>query len=540
VVDAQSGTPIPSGWVMASRRGGGPETFGARIQPDGTYKIHRLEPGTYFLRMTATGYAMAPYRPNSDGQASAAMGGMGGAPVTVTAGNGTTGIDFKASRHGTILGRVMDERGQPMPQVQVRAGSRMEINGNVQMVPRMMGMTDERGEYRLSNLEPGEYEVSVEAGVAMRSGNVIDRTDPVRDIPLPTYVPTYYPGVTDRAQATPVRVASGEEKFGIDFQLSPSGGFSLSGVILTTDGKPCLQCMLMITRRSNEDSSFMMPMMYTGVNQKDGTFVRTGVSDGSYLITGGSSAPNGDGFLYEEIVVSGADIKDLRFRLRPGLTVSGSLRLEGKPANPEADGPPQSYVFLQPKNNESLVSFRGMGVSRRSQSHATPDAKGQFRFEEVPPLSFHIRARLVAGYYLSQVLHGAQDISTIGLDLTQASGEVTLRLIAKADAGTVQGKVVGEDGNALAGAQVRLLPVGTHEEREDFNRMAVADQSGAFTLQTVAPGDYVLFALVSTGTPLDARSPEMQQLKQRAQRLTVKPNSTQQVDAKVVKLEAPR
>jgi hypothetical protein len=333
-------------------------------------------------------------------------------------------------------------------------------------------------------------------------------------------------------------VASGEEKFGIDFQLSPTGGYTLSGVILTSDGKPCSQCMLMISRKSSEDAAFLTPMMFTKVNPQNGAFVRTGISDGSYRIIGGSSAPNGSGFLLEEIVVSGADIADLRFQLRPGVAISGSLHFQGEPNRPDSNHPAQTMVFLQPKNNESLISFQGMGVSRRSREFTSPDEKMQFRFEEMPPLVLHIRAQFQGGYYLSQVLLGGEDVSASGLDLTQASGEVNVRLIAKADAGKVQGKVVSEDGSALPGAQVRLLPLGPHEEREDFNRMAVSDQSGTFSLDMVAPGDYVFFALASSGIPLDNRSREMQQLKQRAPRLTVKPNSTQQQNAKLLKREA--
>lgn len=540
VVDGESGTPLTSGWVIANRAGGGSQTFGARIQPDGTYKIHRLEPGTYFLRLTSPGYAPAQYHPRADGSPPPNPAAMGSAPVTVSAGSATSGIDFQAYRHAVILGRVLDENGQPMSQAQVRAHSRMEIDGNVQMVPRGYAMTDDRGEYRLGNLPPGEYEIVVEARIAMHMGNVVDRTDPVKDQPLPSYATTYYPGVTDRAQALPVRVAAGEEKFGIDFLVRPGGGYTISGAALLADGKPCVGCMLVITRKSDDTMSFLMPTTMTSVNSRDGAFVRTGLGDGSYQVMGGSRIPNERGFLVGEFAVAGADVKDLRFTLRPGVTIAGSLRMDGTPKTAPEESPRSTYVLLQPKDNPLLMSFGGGGVSSGAQRDAVVDDQEQFRFEESPPMRYRIRARLKSGYYLSQVIHGAEDVSASGLDLTDAAGEVTLRLIAKADGGLVYGKATGEDGSAKPGAQVRMVPLGANEAREDFSRVAVADQSGAFRLDTIPPGDYVLFALASSGTPIGSRSAEMEQLKQRGQRITVKPDSTQQVEAKLVKLETPR
>lgn len=539
VVDGESGAPLTTGWVMASRPSLTREVFGARIQPDGTYKIHRLEPGSYALRFTSPGYTPAQYQPGSDGSPPQSLAGTMATPVTVSAGSATDRIDFRAYRQGVILGRVLDENGQPMPQAQVRASSPMEINGSVQMVPRGHAMTDDRGEYRMGNLAPGDYEIAVEARMVMRMGNMIDRTDPLKDQPLPSYESTYYPGVTDRAHATPVRVASGEEKFGIDFLLRPSGGYAVSGTVFLTDGRPCTQCLLAIMKKSDDNVSFLMPTV-TSTNPRDGSFVRTGLSDGIYQITGGSRSPNEGGYLAGEIAVAGVDVKELRFTLRPGVTITGSLRMDGTPKTAPAESPRQTYVFLQPKDSQRLMSFGGGRVASSPRRDGVVDDEGQFRFEETQPMRYHVRATLQSGYYLSQVIHGAEDVSASGLDLTDASGEVRLRLIAKADGGLVHGKVIGDDGDPKPGAQVRMIPLGAHQEREDYSRSVVSDQSGAFRLDTVVPGDYVLFALASQGTPIVSRSAEMEQLKQRGQRITVKPDSTQQVEVRVVKLETPR
>jgi hypothetical protein len=533
VVDAKTGTAVTEGWVIATKLRAGSEGFGARIQPDGSYRIHRLEPGAYVLRVQAEGYAFAIYRPNASGNVPSF--GAQAAPVTVTAANDTSGIDFPLAKAGVLSGRVTDERGKPIAGAQILVFSEIGTQDQTRMVQTAGGQTDRQGEYRIDGMQVGEYLVAASDTTAGRFGNVIDRSDPLKDTPFPTYDRTFYPGVTEQSQATRINLEAGEERYGIDVVLHRTGGFKVSGRILNVDGLPSFDCTLLFRRKSEE--SLMGPtVVFTSVNMRDGTFVRSGLSSGVYRVTGGTRNAEPPGFLNDEVVIQDRDIEGLVLQLRPGSKVKGSLRLDGKPTNQIEDSPRQSRIFLTPADNSQIVSFQGMSVASRSQGDAIVNDKGEFSLDVLPPLIYKVRAMLADGYYLSQALIGGRDV-TGGLDLTQSAGEISLQLIAKSDAGSVSGNTANTDGVSEAGIEVRLYPTGSNESREDFFRTAVSDQSGQFSITTVPPGDYVAIAFPSSGYTPSMLSRHFDKLKQRGTRLTVRPNSQQRLQLKSIRLE---
>jgi len=116
---------------------------------------------------------------------------------------------------GVIAGRVTDEFGDPVIEARVW----VESAGVAAPRPRpsTLTTTDDRGEYRVAGLVPGDYIVAVE-----RIGGYIiyDVSGPVsfssgRSAPETIY----YPGASAPADAQPVKVVAGEERARIDFLL---------------------------------------------------------------------------------------------------------------------------------------------------------------------------------------------------------------------------------------------------------------------------------------------------------------------------------
>lgn len=542
VTDAQSGSPITSGWVVANPRGGGPEGFGARIQPDGSYRIYRLEPGTYFVRLIADGYPMVLYRPQESSEQTSIIGP--GAPVSVLPKAETPGIDFKVPKLGAITGKVVDETGRPLPFSQLRALVAIPGEGSngPRMMPRGIGRSDERGEYRISSLEPGEYLLVVEQAPAVRIANFIDHTDPFRDIPLPTYETTYYPGVEDQAAATSIRIGPGEEKHGIDFRLKPSGGYSISGTFLLPDGSPAAESVVIFSKSAESEGGTIQPIVQTYMSRPSGRFVRNGVADGRYKLLGATSGTATVAFLNADIVVAGADLKDLVFQMQPGANIKGTLRLDGAVQANSGTSLSRSRIFVQPVDAKETSSFYAMGGVRRSPTEVSPDASGAFSLNDLPPLRYKLRAILPEGHYIARVSQGAQDVSISGVDLTQSSGDAEVQLVARADGGTITGITVGQSGAVQGGVVVRIFPAGANVERDDFQRRAVSDQNGRFSLESVPPGDYVLIAFPA-GTHSDASqnaSPALAALRKEGVAVTLRSGAQLQLEAKVQTLASSR
>jgi hypothetical protein len=112
-----------------------------------------------------------------------------------------------------ISGRVLNLRGQPAPGLTVNAMAIQYDDGRPQLVQAMRGTTeirattDDRGEYRLFGLSPGDYYLVVPAQALgaftlSTTGTDTNRTGP--DSALPTMV-NYYPGTLNVNQSLAVR-----------------------------------------------------------------------------------------------------------------------------------------------------------------------------------------------------------------------------------------------------------------------------------------------------------------------------------------------
>lgn len=120
------------------------------------------------------------------------------APVSVTVGQATTGVDIVTSaRSGQIGGVVCDQDGAALPGVTVRA-----FDAATGSLVAASAVSDATGSYVLAGLPVGSYLVRA----AAEEINCIDQ---------------YYNRADGRAKATPVAVTAGQTAPGIDFRLVP-------------------------------------------------------------------------------------------------------------------------------------------------------------------------------------------------------------------------------------------------------------------------------------------------------------------------------
>lgn len=167
-------------------------------------------------------------------------------------------------RPGAISGRVIDEKGEPLVDVPVRALTRVPLAGVTHWAAGVASRTDDRGFYRIPALARGEYIVSVPSvlssvpvdttpnTVAGRAdsqswafmpsprvtGSAIDGAflvhGPYAVAPSATglaYPVAFYPGTASITDAAPVRLGDSEERGGIDFALRPVPAVQVSGRI---------------------------------------------------------------------------------------------------------------------------------------------------------------------------------------------------------------------------------------------------------------------------------------------------------------------
>ncbi len=129
-------------------------------------------------------------------------------------------------KHSIVLssqayGSVRDLEGRAVPGINVAAMRLSYSYGRPQFAEALSKTTDDRGEFRIFPLPPGEYYVGVTpAATAVLPG------------PTNNWVKTFFPGVTDPLAAAALVVSDGAEVPGIDFSIQPIASiptFKISG-----------------------------------------------------------------------------------------------------------------------------------------------------------------------------------------------------------------------------------------------------------------------------------------------------------------------
>src|SRR5207247_4556460 len=96
-------------------------------------------------------------------------------------------------------------------------------------------------------------------------------------------------------------------------------------------------------------------------------------------------------------------------------------------------------------------------------------------------------------YYVKSMLFGSTDLMQETLKVSALSpAELTITL---AEGTRVQGKVVDQIQGPVPNACVYLVPRNSGAVQSHFARSVQTEQSGAFDIRGVAPGEYTLFAV---------------------------------------------
>ncbi len=132
-------------------------------------------------------------------------------------------LELVMMRAGFISGRILNLDGQPAGGVGVVGYQSIYLRGRPSWNSEATTRTDDRGVFRLGPLAPGEWFV----GAANTVG-------PARGVLPAGVAPTYFPGVADPFQASPVIVPDDLTYDGIDFALRPftTPTYKVSGTII--------------------------------------------------------------------------------------------------------------------------------------------------------------------------------------------------------------------------------------------------------------------------------------------------------------------
>lgn len=188
-----------------------------RTGATGRFQLPDLPPGDYVVRAELEGYFGLAVSGNYPAFASQQL--------TVDAQQPVPEVPLLLVRGGSISGHVRDAEGKLAVNAAVSAG--VSTNGNFSISTSKT--TDDRGEYRLFGLPPGEYYVGVGARAAYTYADAVGGTlfrfylrssDGARQAAsMPDQ--TFFPNAASIGEATAIALKEGEEVTGVDIVVRP-------------------------------------------------------------------------------------------------------------------------------------------------------------------------------------------------------------------------------------------------------------------------------------------------------------------------------
>jgi hypothetical protein len=144
---------------------------------------------------------------------------------------GCAKVDWWVKDNGRISGRVVSTDGELVPGMQVT----LEDPSDRARGPINFESTDDDGQFLFAGVPAGIYFLSV---------NRSRHPDPGK--PSNAYPPTFYPGVTDEAQARVITVGPGEKLSDLEVRVTKRPAGILEGTVVWSDGTPVNKAVLYV------------------------------------------------------------------------------------------------------------------------------------------------------------------------------------------------------------------------------------------------------------------------------------------------------
>ena len=477
VLTAAEGNPLKSARValIPEHSRSHNQVYATSSDGDGHFTLKDIPPGRYRFFAAHAGFVEQHYKAGIDDT---------GPVFSLRSGEKVSDVLFRLAAAAVIAGRVSNEEGEPMPRIQVVALRRPreeEIEDidaqrlhKIEMEPVASAESDDRGQFRIFGLKPGEYFIEAEDSFLPHSGAVpVDESYWVKQALGSDFASVYHPGVTQVSQAQVVPIKAGEEAQA-DITMRRVKTVEIAGRVIGPTGAAA-NAFIRLEPAEGGGHNFNRQ----DTTDEKGNFRLRNIPEGTYYVLA-YQRQEGTG-IYEsrarqKVEVAGENIDALTISLNKGVTIQGRLKVEGA-ASVALD---RLHLTLMPVEEDEL-----------SGGHSEVKKDGSFEFPSVRDGSYAFSVwGLDRDGYVKSVRRGPDDLFEKGLQVEGgSSGKIEVTLAC--DGAQLEGSVSDDDG-AVMGARVRLVP----DPLTPYNHLRIqrttTDQLGHFSLPNVAPGKYKL------------------------------------------------
>jgi hypothetical protein len=534
LVAIDSGRPVRRARVSLSSVGGG--AVGQSVTTDdlGGFIFKDLPAGAYNLAASKPGYLDSIYGQRRPGT------GRPGTPIQLTDGQHLEKITFQLARGGAIMGTVVDEQNEPVFGQQVRVYRYTRQGGERTLQSAGSDVTDDRGQYRIPVLLPGEYIVSMfprespsDAAVqelkiaaesmaaSARAGgdeqmlvklkeDIARARDIKADETSESYAPVYYPGTTQASGAQPIMIEVGQDRAGVDLQQQLVRTSRISGIVTApADGGPNAVAGTTILL---VDTDQIIPGITSRTARPgpDGQFTVSGVPPGHYMVIARSApltsrtieGPTADSpgvkvsttsgatqyWAMSDLIADGRNVSDLSLVLQKGMSVSGAVKTD-------ASG---GQTFDLARVRLTLTPVGALANAQFPQVFGTADTAGRFTLTGVMPGKYKIAvAGPPAAWTMKSAVFNGRDVLDFPLEVKpsedQGGGVITLTT----HPGALSGMLQDASGQPTAAYTIIVFPLDERFWAPPARRIMATRPStdGRYSFSGLPPGEYRLIAV---------------------------------------------
>jgi hypothetical protein len=504
VVDFITGQPVAKARVAISPVGERDNFTTIITAEDGRFVFLNLAAGKYTLTAQARGYLLQSFNQHDNYSSS----------IVVGPDQDTSNLLFRVPPESSISGVITDEAGEPVRDAQVMLYFTGLAAGSEGTRLRNRVTTSDEGSYRFGHLAPGRYLIAVSAkpwysqhpwptptpsakqpataqgggvilsmhsGPGFYPGGAVSGTQPNPQLDV-AYPVTFYPGVTEPSEATPIVLGRGEKAVA-NLSLQPVPALHVR--INKEETEPGKSSHLTLQRRVLDGPA--IPVSVEMREVAPGVMEVVGLASGRYVVrnyVAGEGQSDWAGS--RDLELTGNDEVDSH-QGDQYVPVIATLQMRSGTL------PRQAVLALTSNKTRE-------GFSERV------NASGELLFKQgVPPGAYEISIYGAKGMYLANISAEGARVSGRTVEFG-AGSRVKLALTIARGQGEITGTTL-KDGKPLAGAMVVLVPADPAHNHVLFRRDQ-SDSDGTFTLPEVVPGKYQLLA-IENGWELEWMNPEV-------------------------------
>ena len=483
VINSVTGEPVKRALVQIFGQRGveptQPFTASAFTDSEGAFR---------FTGLTAGAYSISARKPQF---AQFDIGRSGRIKLAASIGDVKLGL----SPLGVITGKVVDQSGQPLLDVNIVALSVRADEGLRQTSTELSVSTDDRGIYRLWGLRPGKHYLKA-AGRSAGTSTYIGDPSP-QSLPEEGFAAQYFGGGGTIASAVPIAVEAGAEARA-DLTLKMERAYRIRGSLRGRAPLPAVKFELLT---GGEDVSAGR----VSVNGETGQFLIHNVAPGSYILRATQDQTSGE----VAVSVGGSDVNAGSLTLSPAVDMEMSVRTIGAPPDTASEeGFPVFFTGVV-----CTTTLHPAGGRSGPPSFARSGQDGALAVRGVVPGAYRVGVNCSGGYPQTMISGGHDLLADPIVAVQPGVAPPALEIVAHYGGGTIQGTVLVDSSPKSDSIWVLLVPQFPGSAGPTLltaYQDAVEGDGFHFSADWLAPGAYMAYAFLNQDG-IEYRNPQFLQ-----------------------------